>query len=45
MSPDRTARRAMGRDMAADAPRPGAARAYHAQATALADAVSRLWKV
>ncbi|MFE5003102.1 patatin-like phospholipase family protein [Streptomyces sp. NPDC056696] len=45
VSPDRTARRAMGRDMAADAPRPGAARAGHAQATALADAVSRLWKV
>ncbi|WP_432180311.1 patatin-like phospholipase family protein [Streptomyces sp. NBC_00063] len=45
VSPDRTARRAMGRDMAADAPRPGAARAGHAQATTLADAVSRLWKV
>jgi NTE family protein len=45
VSPDRAALRAMGRNMAADTPRPGAARAGHAQATTLADAVSRLWKV
>jgi NTE family protein len=44
VSPDRAARRAMGRDMTADTRRPAAARAGHAQATALAETVTRLWK-
>ncbi|MFF7132715.1 patatin-like phospholipase family protein [Streptomyces sp. NPDC008196] len=36
VTPDRTARRAMGRDLTSNARRPAAARAGHAQATALA---------
>ncbi|MFD3559835.1 patatin-like phospholipase family protein [Streptomyces sp. NPDC058686] len=43
VSPDRAARRAMGRDLTADTRRPAAAHAGHAQATALADTVTRLW--
>jgi len=44
VSPDRAARRAMGRDLTADTRRPAAARAGHAQATALAGTVARLWR-
>jgi NTE family protein len=43
VTPDRAARRAMGRDMTADARRPAAARAGHAQATALAHTVDAVW--
>ncbi|MGW7049517.1 patatin-like phospholipase family protein [Streptomyces avermitilis] len=43
LSPDRTARRAMGRNMTADARRPGAARAGHAQGTALAGKAAAIW--
>lgn len=43
-APDRTSRRAMGRDMTSDARRPSAARAGHAQATALAASVSAAWR-
>ncbi|MFD4555204.1 patatin-like phospholipase family protein [Streptomyces sp. NPDC058469] len=43
VTPDRAARRAMGRDMTADARRPAAARAGHAQATALAHRVHAVW--
>jgi NTE family protein len=44
VAPDRAARRAMGRDMTADARRPAAARAGHAQATALAHTVDAVWR-
>lgn len=43
VTPDHTARRAMGRDMTSDARRPAAARAGHAQATALAGSVHKVW--
>ncbi|MGE7438509.1 MULTISPECIES: hypothetical protein [Kitasatospora] len=43
LSPDRAARRAMGRNPADDTRRPAAARAGHAQATALAASVAELW--
>ncbi|WP_405969573.1 patatin-like phospholipase family protein [Streptomyces sp. NBC_00988] len=46
LTPDREARHAMGRDLTADARRPAAARAGHAQATALARgacSVARRW--
>ncbi|MGW3104469.1 patatin-like phospholipase family protein [Streptomyces sp. NPDC001100] len=43
VTPDRAARRAMGRDMTADTRRPAAARAGHAQATALAHTVDAVW--
>ncbi|WP_055587895.1 patatin-like phospholipase family protein [Streptacidiphilus griseoplanus] len=43
LTPDRAARRAMGRNMVDDARRPAAARAGHAQATALAAAVAEVW--
>ncbi|MFJ2017444.1 MULTISPECIES: patatin-like phospholipase family protein [Streptomyces] len=42
LCPDPAARRAMGRDMTADARRPAAARAGHLQATAAADAVAEV---
>ncbi|NEB00968.1 patatin-like phospholipase family protein [Streptomyces sp. SID13726] len=45
VTPDRAARRAMGRDMTSDARRPAAARAGHAQATALAASVHAAWRV
>ncbi|MDQ0912590.1 NTE family protein [Streptomyces canus] len=44
VTPDRSARRAMGRDLTSDARRPAAARAGHAQATALAASVHPLWR-
>lgn len=44
VTPDHAARRAMGRDMTSDARRPAAARAYHAQATALAGSVHEVWR-
>jgi NTE family protein len=44
VTPDRAARRAMGRDMTSDARRPAAARAGHAQATALAASVPAIWR-
>ncbi|MET7486445.1 patatin-like phospholipase family protein [Streptomyces sp. NPDC005538] len=44
VTPDRAARRAMGRDMTADARRPAAAKAGHAQATALASTVDAVWR-
>ncbi|MEU9166230.1 patatin-like phospholipase family protein [Streptomyces sp. NPDC048420] len=44
VTPDAAARRAMGRDMTADARRPAAARAGHAQATALAASVHPVWR-
>ena len=44
VTPDRAARRAMGRDMTSDAHRPAAARAGHAQATALAASVPEIWR-
>ncbi|WP_329599299.1 patatin-like phospholipase family protein [Streptomyces pseudovenezuelae] len=44
VTPDRAARRAMGRDMTSDARRPAAARAGHAQATALAATVHEIWR-
>lgn len=43
VTPDRAARRAMGRDMTADARRPAAARAGHTQATARAHTVHAVW--
>ncbi|MEV1021401.1 patatin-like phospholipase family protein [Streptomyces sp. NPDC050264] len=42
LAPDAAARRAMGRNMTADRRRPDAARAGHAQATAVADTVTDL---
>jgi NTE family protein len=44
LSPDRAARRMMGRNMADDTRRPAAARAGHAQASALAPAVADVWQ-
>ncbi|MFJ4200857.1 patatin-like phospholipase family protein [Streptomyces sviceus] len=44
VTPDRTAHRAMGRDMTSDARRPAAARAGHAQATELAPSVDAVWR-
>ncbi|MFI8233980.1 patatin-like phospholipase family protein [Streptomyces sp. NPDC085900] len=44
MSPDRAARRIMGRNMADDTRRPAAARAGHAQAGALAPSVADAWQ-
>ncbi|MCX4816117.1 patatin-like phospholipase family protein [Streptomyces sp. NBC_01239] len=44
LTPDRASRRAMGRDLTADARRPAAARAGHAQATALAHTVHAVWR-
>lgn len=43
LTPDGAARRAMGRDMVDDSRRPAAARAGHAQATALAESVAGVW--
>ncbi|MGW7368055.1 patatin-like phospholipase family protein, partial [Streptomyces sp. NPDC054841] len=43
LAPDRTARRAMGRNMVDDSRRPAAARAGHAQATAVAETVAEVW--
>ena len=44
LSPDRAARRVMGRNMADDTRRPAAARAGHAQASALAPSVADVWQ-
>ncbi|GAA3798496.1 patatin-like phospholipase family protein [Streptomyces coacervatus] len=44
LCPDRTARRAMGRDMTANARVPAAARAGYAQATASAESVAEVWQ-
>jgi NTE family protein len=44
LSPDRAARRIMGRNMADDTRRPAAARAGHAQASALASSVADAWQ-
>ena len=44
LTPDREARRAMGRDLTTDARRPAAARAGYAQAMALADGVHSVWR-
>ena len=44
VTPDGTARRAMGRDLTANARRPAAARAGHTQATALAHTVDAVWR-
>lgn len=44
LSPDRAARRIMGRDMTSDIRRPDAARAGHAQASALARSVADAWQ-
>ncbi|MEU6775183.1 patatin-like phospholipase family protein [Streptomyces sp. NPDC046759] len=44
LSPDRAARRAMGRNMADDTRRPAAARAGYAQASALAPSVADVWQ-
>ncbi|NUR04259.1 MAG: patatin-like phospholipase family protein [Streptomyces sp.] len=44
LCPDRDARRAMGRNMTANARVPDAARAGHAQATALAESVAEVWQ-
>lgn len=44
LSPDHAARRAMGRNMADDTRRPAAARAGHAQASALAPSVADVWQ-
>ncbi|MET7887881.1 patatin-like phospholipase family protein [Streptomyces avermitilis] len=44
LSPDRAARRKMGRNMADDTRRPAAARAGHAQASALAPSVADVWQ-
>ncbi|MFJ9844333.1 patatin-like phospholipase family protein [Kitasatospora sp. NPDC101155] len=43
LSPDHAARRVMGRNMVDDTRRPAAARAGHAQATALAASVAEFW--
>ncbi|WP_406334770.1 patatin-like phospholipase family protein [Streptomyces sp. NBC_00203] len=43
LTPDGTARRAMGRNMVDNSRRPAAARAGHAQATALAESVAEVW--
>ena len=44
VTPDRSARRAMGRDLTADTRRPAAARAGHVQGTAIAHAVHAAWR-
>ncbi|MGV9350486.1 patatin-like phospholipase family protein [Streptomyces spiralis] len=44
LSPDHAARRKMGRNMADDTRRPAAARAGHAQASALAPSVADVWQ-
>ncbi|MFF1722620.1 patatin-like phospholipase family protein [Streptomyces sviceus] len=44
VTPDRTARRAMGRDLTSVARGPEAARAGHAQATELAASVNAVWR-
>jgi NTE family protein len=44
ITPDRAARRAMGRDMTADTRRPAAARAGYAQGTALAPTLAAAWR-
>ncbi|GGX98564.1 patatin-like phospholipase family protein [Streptomyces anandii] len=44
LSPDRAARRTMGRNLADDTHRPAAARAGHAQAIALAPSVADAWQ-
>ncbi|MCI3274866.1 patatin-like phospholipase family protein [Streptomyces sp. 7R015] len=44
LTPDRTARRAMGRNMTANSRVPRAARAGYAQATALAESVAEVWQ-
>lgn len=44
LCPDRDARRAMGRNMTANARVPAAARAGFAQATALAESVAKVWQ-
>ncbi|WP_369386374.1 patatin-like phospholipase family protein [Streptomyces sp. CG1] len=44
LSPDRAARRTMGRNMADDTRRAAAARAGHAQASALAPSVADVWQ-
>ncbi|WP_329242540.1 patatin-like phospholipase family protein [Streptomyces sp. NBC_01478] len=44
LTPDRAARKAMGRDLTADPRRPAAARAGYAQGTALAPAVPAVWR-
>ncbi|MGW2933159.1 patatin-like phospholipase family protein [Streptomyces sp. NPDC001156] len=44
LSPDRAARRVMGRNMTDDTRRPAAARAGHAQAGALAPSVADVWQ-
>ncbi|MEU3838665.1 patatin-like phospholipase family protein [Streptomyces sp. NPDC028635] len=44
LSPDRSARRVMGRNMADDTRRPAAARAGHAQARASAASVADVWQ-
>jgi NTE family protein len=44
VTPDRAARRAMGRDLTSVARRPAAARAGHTQATALAPSVHAVWR-
>lgn len=43
VTPDRAARRAMGRDMTSDARRPPAARAGHAQGAAVAASLPAVW--
>ncbi|WP_030316636.1 patatin-like phospholipase family protein [Streptomyces sp. NRRL B-3229] len=43
VTPDRAARRAMGRDMTVDARRPAAARAGHAQGMAVAASLPAVW--
>jgi NTE family protein len=43
LAPDAAARRAMGRNLLDDSRRPAAARAGHAQATALAESVAQVW--
>ncbi|MFD8783392.1 patatin-like phospholipase family protein [Kitasatospora sp. NPDC059599] len=45
IAPDADARRAMGRNLTANARRPAAARAGHRQGTALAASVARTWPV
>lgn len=45
LAPDPDSRRAMGRDMTADARRPDAARAGYAQAKSLADTAADVWDV
>ncbi|MFI2641936.1 patatin-like phospholipase family protein [Streptomyces sp. NPDC018610] len=44
LSPDRAARRVMGRNLTDDTRRPAAARAGHAQASALAPSVADVWQ-